>query len=212
MFRRPSFLQLLNDDFMSPMSMTMLNNGALFNEDAMLNKFYKEKEDFLEEINDKINERKQTLLKEHEINNPASYTRKYSSSRIYNNGDERSEVKDVIEENKDGQKSISQKTDTYEKKDGQVIQDSHFDVKLNQDKVNKNIWTITNGGKTIQLDFLKTDVGEKLQSFLNENVSSTTETGSKSTPTPTPTPTPTQKRKSSVSKKKRHSKKQISKK
>ena len=165
---RPSLMNFFNDDFASP-SMMFLNHGSLFENDSIIQDLYKERNSFLEDINRKINERKETIMKEYETNNPATYQRKFSSSKVYNNGDERSEVKDVIEENKDGQKSISQKADTYEKKDGEVIKDSHIDVQLKQDKTNKNLWTVTHKGQNVVLDASQADFGEKLQALLNTN-------------------------------------------
>lgn len=163
------FLHLLNDDFMYPSSMTLLNNGTLFDDDMSLQKMYKERNEFLENINQEIRKRKDTLLKEHEEKYPTQYKRNYSSSKVFHNGNERSEVKDVIEENKDGQKSISQKADTYEKENGEVITDSHVDVQLKQDKEKKNMWTITHQGNDVVLDASQPDFGEKLQALLNKH-------------------------------------------
>lgn len=180
----PSLLHLLNDDFMSPSSMTLLNNGTLFDDDMSLRKMYKERNEFLENINQEIRKRKDTLLKEHEEKYPTQYKRNYSSSKVYHNGDERSEVKDVIEENKDGQKSISQKADTYEKENGEVITDSHVDVQLKQDKEKKNMWTITHKGNDVVLDASQPDFGEKLQALLNKHDSKDGDVASKASESP----------------------------
>ena len=198
----PSLLRLLNDDFMSPSSMTLLNNGTLFDDDMSLQKMYKERNEFLENINQEIRKRKDTLLKEHEEKYPTQYTRNYSSSKVIHNGDERSEVKDVIEENKDGQKSISQKADTYEKENGEVITDSHVDVQLKQDKEKKNMWTITHQGNDVVLDASQPDFGEKLQALLNKHDSKDGDVA----PTVLPAPSvKTQKKKRSSGAKKRTS-------
>ena len=152
---------LLDRDFdLHPQMMLFQSN--LFEDDNEICELRKRRR----EIDDKIQTRRQALIQEQEANHPARYSRKYSSSHSNINGKELSETKDVIEENNDGQKSIQQKADKIEKDNGKVVDEEHVNVKLSQDKQDKNKWFVTQNGTTTTLNATDSDFGSKLQALM----------------------------------------------
>lgn len=151
----------------------MLFHSNTFEDDSELRELRKQRREWLTTMDDKIQSRRKALLQEYEANNPARYSRKYSSSHSNINGKELSETKDVVEENHDGRKSIQQKADKVEKDDGKIVDEEHVDVQLSQDKADKNKWTVTHGGKKTTLDATDSTFGEKLQVLMTTNSSAT---------------------------------------
>lgn len=209
---------LLDRDFgLHPQMMLFQSN--LFEDDNEICELRKRRR----EIDDKIQTRRQALIQEHEANHPVRYSRKYSSSHSNINGKELSETKDVIEENNDGQKSIQQKADKIEKDNGKVVDEEHVDVKLSQDKQDKNKWIVTQNGTTTTLNATDSDFGSKLQALMTTHNNNNKEEEDKeeekeeaemddnlpTLPTPTPLPMAIKKRSSSknVSKNKKQHKK-----
>ena len=151
----------------------MLFRSNLFEDDKELRALHDERNKALTVLDSKIRDRRQFLVKEHQTNNPARYSRSYSSSHSNINGKEMTETKDVIEENKDGQKSIQQKADKVEKDDGKIVDEEHVDVQLSQDKKDKTKWKVTQNGKTVILDATDKSFGDKLNELVTNGSSST---------------------------------------
>lgn len=152
----------------------MLFHSNMFEDDKELRELRKQRREWLTEMDDKIQSRRKALIEEKETNDPARYSRKYSRSHSNINGKEVSETKDVIEENRDGQKSIHQKADKVEKDDGKIVDEEHVDVKLSQDKDDKNKWVVSHGGQTTTLDASDSTFSEKLQALMMTTNSSGT--------------------------------------
>ena len=158
-------LDLLDDEFPVFPRMMLLNTD-MFNNDKELRELHQQRRQMMGELDEKIRRRRQSLWQEHEANNPARYSRKYSSSYSNINGKEKTETKDTVEENEDGAKTIQEKADTVEKDNGKVVDEEHVDVKLSQDKQDKNKWTVVQDGKTTVLNATDSDFGSKLQALM----------------------------------------------
>lgn len=155
-------LHLLDNELSTFPHLLMLNTD-MFDNDKELRELRQQRRQMVAEMDSKIRDRRQLLLQEHENNHPARYSRKYSSSYSNVNGKEKRETNDVIEENEDGAKTIHEKADTIEKDNGKVVDEEHVNVKLAQDKDDKNKWRVEHNGKTIVLDATDKDFGQKMQ-------------------------------------------------
>jgi hypothetical protein len=172
----PMFDLFDDRDFAFSPSHMMLFRSNLFEDDKELQALHNEKNKVLtalDSLDSKIRDRHQFLVKEHQTNNPARYSRSYTSSHSNINGKEMTETKDVIEENKDGQKSIQQKADKVEKNDGKIVDEEHVDIQLSQDKKDKTKWKVTQNGKTVILDATDKSFGDKLNELVTNGSSST---------------------------------------
>lgn len=166
-------LNLLDDEYPLFPRMMLLNTD-MFDNDKELRELHQQRRQMMGELDGKIRRRRQSLWQEHEANNPARYSRKYSSSYSNINGKEKTETKDTVEENEDGAKTIQEKADTVEKDNGKVIDEQHVDVKVTQDKQDKNKWKVVQDGKTTVLNATDSDdFSTKLQALIESNSTTT---------------------------------------
>lgn len=157
-------IHLFDGELSSSFPHLMFNEcNDMFDNDKELRELHQQRRQITTEMDNKIRDRRKLLLQEHETAHPARYSRKYSSSYSNMNGKEKTETSDVVEENEDGAKTIHEKADTVEKDNGTVVDEEHVNVKLAQDKDDKNKWKVEHNGKTIVLDATDKDFGKKMQ-------------------------------------------------